>query len=838
MKKLAEWVAKNRRIAIGVCIVLLMAVTIGLRMLLVPYLLQNQVPPVLGADPWYNIRQIELMVAHYPTYNWFDPMTAFPTGKLLDWGPLFPFIAATIALLSGAATREEVLFSASFVPPLLAALTVPVVYLLGKTLYDWKAGLVAAAAIAIIPGGYFLRTSFGFVDHHAAEVLFSTLFCLLYIQALRYAAARDIRLNDPSTYLHGGVLAAGAGVAYLLGLLVMPTMIIFALIVALFTLVQYITAPSDRRSCISLALVNGIAFSIVLVVYSLSMIQREGFSLATYTVGHSSMYGLLVAGTLVLLALSYTFGRNITHFVLSLVVVGIAGITTLLVALPSVGNTFTHSLAVFFGSTATAHPIQEMEAMSLAAAWSSFNVGIFLFAAGIVALALAWYRGRQPWYLFVLAWAAVILPATLAHVRYEYYLSVLVALAAGIIFAYCSEASHKGTDVPTEKKARATGKKEKIARKTTYLGTNAMSLVLLALVLFGMVSLYQDATSPGRYEALLVPDDWTGALTWLSGASPDPGVEYLGVYSPENRSYIPTAYGVLSLWDYGHWITVLGKRIPNSNPFQDNTLGRYGTIAFLMAPGEEEAEKIATRLGSRYIITDIKMANTKFVNTAALYNSSRKSRYYTWDFMLPAEGGRSSSSLTLIDSPYYQTMIAKLHALDGSLSGPGKAYYLEYQERAGSVPVITHLEYLPYETARERKDRFSGSGGGETSAAVLSNSLAIPLSRIPALQHYRLVYESPHTDPVDGLSEVKIFERVKGARIAGEGTIELDLVTNQGRKFTYRQESRNGTFIVPYSTVQNPYPVRAEGPYRVVGSSLAYEVSEQDVREGRPVSAQ
>jgi len=33
-------------------------------------------------------------------------------------------------------------------------------------------------------------------------------------------------------------------------------------------------------------------------------------------------------------------------------------------------------------------------------------------------------------------------------------------------------------------------------------------------------------------------------------------------------------YGVLSWWDYGHWITTIGERIPNANPFQQrNTNG-------------------------------------------------------------------------------------------------------------------------------------------------------------------------------------------------------------------------------------------------------------------------
>ena len=123
-------------------------------------------------DPWYNMRQIEVMVHNFPQYNWFDPMTAYPSGKLIDWGPLFPLIAASFCLVTGAATRPEIMYMASWVPVLMGIVMIPVMYLLGRVLCDWKTGLVAAGMIAILSGEYFYRSSFGFVDHHVAEVLF------------------------------------------------------------------------------------------------------------------------------------------------------------------------------------------------------------------------------------------------------------------------------------------------------------------------------------------------------------------------------------------------------------------------------------------------------------------------------------------------------------------------------------------------------------------------------------------------------------------------------------------------------------------------------------------
>ena len=44
--------------------------------------------PIYDSDTWYGLRQVEVMVHAFPQYNWFDPMTAYPTGKVVDWGPL------------------------------------------------------------------------------------------------------------------------------------------------------------------------------------------------------------------------------------------------------------------------------------------------------------------------------------------------------------------------------------------------------------------------------------------------------------------------------------------------------------------------------------------------------------------------------------------------------------------------------------------------------------------------------------------------------------------------------------------------------------------------------
>ncbi len=113
---------------------------------------------------------------------------------------------------------------------------------------------------------------------------------------------------------------------------------------------------------------------------------------------------------------------------------------------------------------------------------------------------------------------------------------------------------------------------------------------------------------------------------------------------------------------------------------------------------------------------------------------------------------------------------------------------------------------------------------------------------MPALKHYRLVHETPQNiygnvgEAGPDLKAVKIFEYVPGAAIRGEGVIEVPIATNTGREFVYRQESENGLFVVPYATSGWSGEVRATGPYRIAGTGQTFDVTEEDIQQGRTIN--
>jgi dolichyl-diphosphooligosaccharide--protein glycosyltransferase len=62
-------------------------------------------------------------------------------------------------------------------------------------------------------------------------------------------------------------------------------------------------------------------------------------------------------------------------------------------------------------------------------------------------------------------------------------------------------------------------------------------------------------------------------------------------------------------------------------------------------------------------------------------------------------------------------------------------------------------------------------------------------------------------------------------------------VTNTGRNFTYSQQSVNGEFVVPYSTTGNPYDVKANGKYQIVGTTgTTFDVPESAVMQGLTIN--
>jgi oligosaccharyl transferase (archaeosortase A-associated) len=819
---------------------------------------------VASDDPLYNLRQVEQILANFPNYAWYDPMTFFPTGMSVPWGPLFPTIIAVFCLITGATTRPEIISTGLLVPPLMGMMIVAIMYFVGKICGDWKTGLLASGFTAAVSGQFFYRSFYGYMDHHIAEVLFSTIFCLMYMYVVFSEKDAKIELKNISTYKKTLLLAGLAGIAYLLGLFVMPTMILFAMIVGIFTLIQFVIDVYRGKTGEYLLLINTVIFAIAIIGLLVYGLKDPGVNLIFYSVGHIYAYLVLIGGTAFLYGVSRLLkGKEWYYYPAVLIGSGIAFSLILLIASPQLYNLLINSLFSFFGQQAVTNTVQEARGWSLENAWMTFNYGIILMVGGALVMLYNNIKDEHPHQIFALVWSLIMLISTWQHIRYEYYLAVNIALLSAVCVSFTFEygwadirrlatrissdardpESGKGgkEESPRSKKQKKIQKKSSETTQPNYITIALVVLIAGLGILFVYTSVSLSyANASGDY--IRMNPDWRESLDWMGNNTPDPGVNYTTIYNPQTFRYPPEAYGVMSWWDYGHMITYIAKRIPNANPFQSGVVGPTGSANFFMAVSEDEGNQILDSADTRYIITDIEMDTGKFWAMATWYNASAAASPYQMTLLAPAQNNPDSYESVLLNTQqYYLTMISRLHNFDGSLTTASSAYYVEYADPTisqVSLPVIAGAEAMNATDAVGRAAEYNLKAPAGYHAAALSPAIILPIETVPALRHYRLVHESPSNvfnSETHDVKYVKVFEYVKGAHINGEGIIEVPLISNTGRNFTYRQQSVNGEFIVPYSTTGNPYEVKTTGRYRVITSGREYDVPESAVMQGGPI---
>jgi dolichyl-phosphooligosaccharide-protein glycotransferase len=816
-------------------------------------------------DPLYNLRQVELILANFPGYGWFEVMTNYPTGTNIYWGPLFPTIIAFCCLITGAATRPEIIGIGLLVPPVLAAVIVVLMYYIGRIFGDWKTGLMASGFTAVISGQFFTVSWYGYIDHHIAEVLFSTLFCLMYSYAIVSEKDGKIDLKNFGSYSKTLILAVFGGITYLLGLFVMPTMILFALIVGIFTVIQFIIDVYRNRTSEYLLVINITIFVVAIIGLLLFGLKNPGINLSTYSIGHVYAYLGLIGGTILLYGSAYYLkGRERFWYPTALFASAVCVSGILYFAAPQMYNLLISSLFAFFGQQPVTQTVLEARGWSLAQAWISFNYGLILFAGGVLVMLYNNQRDEHPHQVFALVWSLVMFLSTWQHIRYEYYLAINIALMAAVCSAFIFERFWNGirpwfyrnrnTRSLSEKSENTDGgtlkgkQRKKPAGKTEKLPVAVYLPAILAILVAGTGILFVYTSATHSYINVMnspfnMNPDWRESLEWLGENTPDTGLEYLTLYDPKTFHYPQNAYGIMSWWDYGHMITYISKRIPNANPFQQGVTGDQGAAAYFVSTSEDNSNRILDSLGTKYVITDIEMDGGKFPAMATWYNASVAADPYMQYMFFPSQNDPNRVESQLMNTQqYYFTLVSRLHNFDGSMTPASRAVYVEYADQGItnlSWPLVVNGEVMNSTEARLRAGQYNLKAEKGRHATVMGLSVISPVEDVPALRHYRLIHESPTNVfkvKTPDLKYVKVFEYVEGAHIKGAGIIELDLVSNTGRNFTYRQESINGEFVVPFSTTGNPYGVKAAGKYRITGSGQEFDVPESAVMRGSTIN--
>ena len=731
-----------------------------------------------SVDAYYHMRLVDNLVHNFPHRITFDPYTFYPHGMAVSWPPFFDWLLAGIIWVIGlgSPTQYTIDVVGVYFPAVLGALTVIPVYFIGKELFGRWAGVISAGLIALLPGEFLGRSILGFTDHHVAEVLFTTVTMLFLILAVKTARQRQlnfshIRHRDWQVVAKPLVYSLLAGIFLGIYLLTWYGGLLFVFLIFAYFVIQFIIDHLRREDTDYLTIVGTLSFLVALVV-SLSVWHQMGAN-TLYRI--SFLIAILTPAVLSGISQLLTSKRvKPAYYLLVLVGMGMAGARILYVANPAALKSM-FGLLSYFNPTKTGI-ITEMQPLllphgdfTLFLAWGNFTTGFFLslISLGILTYAIL-KRGEADKTLFVV-WSLIILAATLGQRRFGYYFTVNVALLTGYLswlileFAGFKEAVAKPLETPTKvKKGKVKPKKP---QKSGFRLTASRVYMALGLIAVFFLSFFPNIGPAMNVasQAFFAPSDaWCESLSWLKDNTPDPFDNpdfYYELYEPppsgEDYNYPQTAYGVMSWWDYGHWITRIAHRLPNATP------GMWGACAlFFSAQDEASASKLMDELGIRYIIVDHDIATDRFTNVATFAHKSTEDFYDL--YYLPQKGKLVPGMLFYPE--YYRSFAVRLYNFDGSQVTPESTAVISYEVRINQ-------DGKPYKEITSRKSFPSYEEAKAYIAGQESDNYKIVgidpfISPVPleALSHYKLIHSSDSSIwqlNIGIIPIIKIFEYVK-----------------------------------------------------------------------------
>lgn len=484
-----------------------------------------------GVDSWYHMRLADITTNNFPYFMSFDRFAIYPSGHEVGYMPLLSWLVA----IPGQVWNHEVV--AAYLPPVLGALTLIPVYLIGREVFNGRVGLLACLLVAALPGEFLHRSLLGFTDHHFLESLLMATTLLFFLYSYRTMKLRWSILAGVSLSLYH---LAWAGTSYLI------------LILGVWTWFEFLRRFKKNEDIYSLCKTVSVPVGIgLLVAFPFLSSQARLISV-----------GILSVSVGLWILTKYVKDREQILFALTALVP---------IGLTIVGFFYSwHNLLVtFFWKGGTT--VQEVGWLTPNVLFATYGISFLLMIGGL------WFCPKNRFTGLFLIWSLILIASSLGQRRWGYYTVIPVSLLASYFTFTVTQWVKPQVRI-------------------------AVTVVIIAFLLLPNVNnTIRLAQIPNNIYA-----NWYVALTWLEKNTPNPFTTKNAYHEFELEE--KTQYGVLSWWDYGHWIIRIAKRVPTDSPTLTSSLD----ARFFTTKTEEEAKEVLKNSNIRYVIIDQTLVSGKW----------------------------------------------------------------------------------------------------------------------------------------------------------------------------------------------------------------------------------
>jgi asparagine N-glycosylation enzyme membrane subunit Stt3 len=633
-----------------------------------------------GNDPWIHMRDADNIAAHWPLASWFDPYRLAPEGEWTE-APLMDIAVAGIARV----TTIPLDVVGAWLPAICGALIPIPLFFLTRRLFGVAEAVIASLLIAVLPGSLLQRSLLGQTDHHVVEALLAVIVLLFLVRAIELQSNRDAAIAGIVLGLYLLTWARGAFLVLIL--------IAWALVV-ISSRADGAKSPASSRSEFFAPLV--ITFAIALVIAAPVAIHFPPMGLTIPT----------LAGGALVVTLAERLPRRAA---IALIIIACVAA---LFALPDLLTQLRRFLPT--GGAATVGEVQPLLSVnghfSLRPLWLELTTASALALIGFVIAV----RDRAPSKMLLLVWSVVVTAATLAQVRFAYYMAVAAAILAAVG-----------------------------AVRFLWHGVNRVFgvIAIAAIVIYPNVPLAMlTAATPVAGPT----DGWLQALDWIRTHTPEPfgsSNAYFARYASKRDAPV-AKYGVMVWSDYGWWVARIARRPPSTNPTQ---VAVKEAARFYLATTEAEALRILGERKARYAIADRSMPMT--IAGAGQMMSSQLEPMARWAEESPSRfyelAWNHGRPLFIYYPDYYRTMAVRLFGYDGKAFTPkGTSWAIELD---ANKQVVDSRRFQTWEAAAA----FVASDPAHWRLAGLDPLVScVPLE---PLGHFSQVWVAPKHD-------VKVFE--------------------------------------------------------------------------------